>query len=39
METAPDTFTTNSVVTIGAMFETNIMVISATIAEVKGVAN
>jgi hypothetical protein len=37
--TAPDAFAANSVVAIGAMFETNIMVISATIAEVKGVAS
>lgn len=39
LEIAPDTFTSNTVVTIGAVFEIDIMVISATIASVSGVAN
>jgi len=39
LEIAPDTFTSDTVVTLGAVFEIDIMVISATIASVSGVAN
>ena len=39
LEIAPDTFTSDTVVTLGTVFEIDIMVISATIASVSGVAN
>ena len=39
LEIAPDTFTADTFVQIGAVFEIDIMVISATIASVSGVAN
>jgi hypothetical protein len=39
LEVAPDTFISDIVVTLGTVFEIDIMVISATIASVSGVAN